>query len=156
MIPAMTIGFSLMRASFDMFEAGMKFSEMMVASHSVIGTRTRLIHAAARDPLSADSAELGRMVPEKVAAFTRSGAALAREWRKAQAEIFDQWSEFGAFLSDVPTVGRISDFHSRSSQRGARAIERSMGAGGRALAPVHRTATVNARRLQRKGRKRPG
>lgn len=156
MNPAVDMGLSLMRAGFGMFEAGMKFGEMMIASHSVIGRRVDLIQAAARDPLSADYAELGRMVPEKVVAFTRSGAALAEEWRKTQSELFDQWSEFGALISNVPTMGGISAFHSRSSQRGARAIERSMSAGGLALEPVHRTATGNARRLLRTSRKRRG
>lgn len=152
MSSAVTMGFSLMRAGFGMFEVGMKFSEMLLASHSVIGKRVDLLHEAARDPLSADYAELGRMVPEKVAALTRSGVALAEEWRKAQAEMFDQWSEFGALISNVPTIGRLDAFHSRSSQRGARAIERSMRASGRALEPVHRVATTNARRLERKSR----
>lgn len=156
MNPAVDMGLSLMRAGFGMLEAGVKFGEMMIASHSVIGRRVDLIQAAARNPLLADYAELGRMVPEKVAAFTLSGAALAEEWRKAQSELFDQWSEFGALMTNVPTMGRISAFHSRSSQRGARAIERPMRAGGLALEPVHRAATRNARRLQRTSRKRRG
>jgi hypothetical protein len=152
----MDTGISLMRAGFGMFEAGMKLGETMLASHSVIGKRTELIHAAVRSPLDGDYAELGRMVPEKMAAFSRSGAALAAEWRQAQGEMFDQWHELGVLMCGVPTPGELKAFNERSATRGTRALVRSMGAGGVALDPVHRTATANARRLKRSGGKRRG
>jgi hypothetical protein len=148
-------GVSLMRAGFGMIEAGTKFSEMMLASHSVIGTRVDLMGAAVRSPLDGDYAELGRMVPEKMAAFSKSGVALSDDWRKAQADLFDQWREWVTLMTDVPTMGRLSAFGKRSTGRGARAVVRSMGTGGRALDPVHKTATANARRLKRGGAKRP-
>lgn len=156
MISAMNTGLRLMNAGFGMFEASMKFSEMLLASHSVIGKRVALIKEAASDPLSADYAELGRMVPEKMAAFTRSGAALAEEWRKVHGDLFDQWREFGALMSGVPTMGQLDAFGRRSSKRGTRAMVRSMGAGALALEPVHRAATANARRLKRSRGKRQG
>lgn len=152
----MDAGLSLMRASFGMFEAGMKFNEMMIASHSVVGTRVDLMNAAARSPLDGDYAELGRMFPEKVAAFARSGAALAEEWRRAQGELFDQWREWGALVSTVPSAGQLKAFNERATRRGTRAMVRSMGATGVALAPVHRTATANARRLKRSARRKKG
>jgi hypothetical protein len=150
----MDMGLSFVRAGFGMFEASMKFSEMMLASHSVIGTRVDLMNAAVRDPLGGDYAELGRMVPEKMAAFSRSGAALADEWRKSQGDLFDQWREWGVLMSAIPTPGKLKAFNERASKRGARAVTRSMGAGGVALEPVHRTATANARRLTRAGIRR--
>jgi hypothetical protein len=143
-------GLSLMRAGFGMIEASMKFSEMMLASQSVIGTRVDLLRAAVRSPLDGDYAELGRMVPEKMTAFSKSGAALSDDWRKAQAELFDQWREWGRLMTHVPTMGRLSAFGERSARRGARVVVHSMGAGGRALEPVHKTATANARRLKRR------
>lgn len=143
-------GLSLMRAGFGMFEAGMKFSEMMLASQSVIGTRVGLMDEAVRNPLDGDYAELNRMIPEKMAAFSLSGAALTKEWRKAQGEMFDQWREFGMLMGSVPTLGRINAFNQRSSHRGTRALVRSMEAGGVALAPVHKSATANARRLKKR------
>lgn len=146
----MDAGLSLMRASFGMFEAGVKFGEMMLASHSVIGARVGLMDAAMRSPLDGDYAELNRMIPEKMAAFSLSGAALASEWQKTQAEVFDQWREFGALMGALPTIGGISRFNQRSSNRGTRALVRSMEAGGVALAPVHKSATANARRLKKK------
>lgn len=142
-------GISLMRAGFGMFEAGIRFSEMMVASHSVIGTRVGLIQEAAQNPLDGDYAELGRMVPEKVAALSSSGAALSGEWRKMQGDLFDQWREWAMLMTGVPTMGRLHAFGERSAARGARTLVRSMGAGGVALDPVHKTATANARRLKR-------
>lgn len=149
----MNAGLSLMRAGFGMFEAGMKYGEMMLASYSVIGSRADLMHAAARSPLDGDYAEFGRMVPEKMAAFSRSGAALAEEWRKAQGDLFDQWREWGLLMTGMPTLGRLNAFGERVTERGARAMARSMKAGGVALEPVHRTATANARRLKRAKRR---
>lgn len=146
-------GFGLMRAGFGMVEAGMKFSEMMLASQRVIGTRLDLINAALRSPLEGDYAEFGRMVPEKMAAFSASGIALSDDWRKAQADLFDQWREWLTLMTGVPTAGRLSAFGERSTRRGARAMVRSMSAGGRALKPVHKTATANARRLKNGERK---
>lgn len=150
MTNTMDTGLTLMRAGFGMFEAGMKFSEMLLASHSVIGTRVDLIHKAARDPLSGDYAELGLMVPEKMAALTRSGAALAGQWRKVQGDLFDQWREFGMLMTDMPTPGKLSAFGKGLSSRGTRTMVRSLEAGGLALAPVHKTVTANARRLKRR------
>lgn len=146
----MEAGLSLMRAGFGMFEASMKFGEMMLASQSVIETRVGLMDEAVRNPLDGDYAELNRMIPEKMAAFSLSGAALAQEWRKAQGEMFDQWREFGTLMGSVPTLGRINAFNQRSSHRGTRALVRSMEAGGVALAPVHKSATANARRLKKR------
>jgi hypothetical protein len=114
------------------------------------------MNAAARDPLSGDYAEFGRMVPEKVAAFSRSSVALTEEWRRAQGDLFDQWREWGMLMAGVPTPGRLNAFHEGSTRRGTRAMVRSMGAGGIALDPLHRTATANARRLKRAGGRRRG
>jgi hypothetical protein len=142
-------GISLMRAGFGMFEAGIRFGEMMIASQSVIGARVGMMQAAAQSPLDGDYAELGRMVPEKVAALSRSGAALSEEWRKMQGDMFDQWREWGTLMSAMPSVGRLHAFGERSAARGTRTLVRSMGAGGVALDPVHKAATANARRLKR-------
>lgn len=146
----MDTGLSLMRAGFGMYEAGIKFAETMLASQSVIGARVGLMDEAIRRPLDGDYAELNRMIPEKMAAFSHSRAALTQEWRKAQGDMFDQWREFGALMAGVPTIGRINAFTQQSSSRGTRALVRSMEAGGVALAPVHKAATANARRLKKR------
>jgi hypothetical protein len=63
--------------------------ETLNASARVIDARSRVIHNACRDPLSADHPELNRMVGEKVLAFSAAGwsmagdaAALQRDWWK--------------------------------------------------------------------------
>ena len=56
---------------------GERLGETATASQAVIASRTNTIGAAMRSPLSGDYAELGRMVPEKVAAFSAS----VRCWR---------------------------------------------------------------------------
>ena len=151
----MDAGLSLMRAAVGMAETGARFSEMMLASHHVIGKRVDLIHAAAQSPLDGDYAELNRMVPEKLAAFSQAGAVLANQWREAQVELFDQWRDMVMLMTPgLPSPGRLRGYGERSAERATRAMARSMKAGGLALAPVHKAATANSRRLKRARRKR--
>lgn len=151
----MDAGLSLMRAAFGMVETSARLSEVMLASHHVIGKRVDLIQAAARSPLDGDYAELNRMVPEKLAAFSKAGAVLADEWREAQGEVFDQWRDMVSLMAvGLPSPGKLQGYGERSAKRATRALARSMEVGGLALGPVHKTATANSRRLKRARRKR--
>jgi hypothetical protein len=114
--------------------------ETLNASARVIDARSRVIHNACRDPLSADHAELNRMVGEKVLAFSAAGwsmagdaAALQRDWWKLMS------------VSAGGPLGR--------SRRATRLTKRATRSAKKALTPVHRTATANARRLGGKGTK---
>ena len=57
-----------------------KYAEMMIAAGKVVDQRTRMIRSASQSPLSGNYQELGKMVPEKVAAFGESAEILTRGW----------------------------------------------------------------------------
>lgn len=126
---------------------GFQLAETMQASHAVIDQRSRTIASACRDPLSADYAELGRMVPEKVAAFSQAGAAALDDFHAIQNETLAHWQQLMSIglRGRLPTGAEMAAMTARS----ARVATRGAAAAGKALAPIHRTATANARRLQR-------
>jgi len=119
--------------------------ETAAASDAVIRHRTFTIDSAMRDPLGADYAELGKMVPEKLAAFSQSGMAMFDDMMALQSDCFAQWRDLTAVaMSGRPPSGKAIGRIERRSARIATKISR---AGGRALAPIHATATANQRRL---------
>jgi hypothetical protein len=138
---------SLWRSGMTMAETGGKFAEMMRAATDVVDSRTRTMAAATRNPLTADYHELGRMVPEKVEAFSASARAAADDFQALQSESLAQWQAFGqiALRGRPPTAAELA----RLTARSARIIDRAAQAGGKALAPVHKRATANAKRLKR-------
>lgn len=129
-------------------ETATKMAETLHASHSVIDTRTRMIQAASSNPLTADYRELNRMVPEKVAAFSKSGAAISGDldamYRLAAANMTQAANIMTS--GRVPNPGEIAQMSSRSLAM----MTTGMNATGKALAPIHHTATGNAKRLSRK------
>ena len=129
-------------------QTSLRFAEMMSASSEVINTRCGTIANAMRDPLNGDYRELERMVPEKVEAFSRAGAVMWTDVGALQAGAFAAWSQGAALmLSGRPsTMAEAATAWTRS----AAMIERSLDMGGKALAPIHRQATANARRLRGK------
>lgn len=136
----------------SMWANGVALSETMLAATNVVGHRSRTIDAAMRDPTQADTAELGRMVPEKMAAFGKAGSALAHDWAVMQQEMLAQGTDMLRLSTSWPPKPAIA---ARMLERSTRlALQMSM-AGGRALAPVHAAATGNDRRLG-KTRRRSG
>jgi hypothetical protein len=133
----------------DMFRAGVKLMETAAASMQVVEHRTGLMRAAAADPLTGDYAELSLMVPEKVAAFSEAGVRLGQGWIAAQAEMVAEAQRIGAMMLSgrPPSAKALQAMH----KRGARSAARSLAAAGEALAPIHKAATGNARRLKGKG-----
>lgn len=123
-------GLALFRAGTDMMLSTFRYGEMLVAANDVIGKRSALIAAGCRDPLNADYAEMMLMSSEKLAAFSQAGSALWGEWTKLQLD-------FGRAMTSA-----------HSPRRAVRMATRVMGAGGKALAPVHKRATANSRRLK--------
>ena len=125
--------------------SGRALSESAVASQSVIESRTRTIDAALRNPLTADVAELGRMVPEKVAALAKSGEAIVADWFDIQAELMAQTTD----MMRIMLSGRLPSAQAveRIASRGTRITVKTAGVFGHALAPLHATVTANARRL---------
>jgi hypothetical protein len=134
----------------SLWESGIALGQTALASRSVLEQRGRTIDSALRDPLGADHAELGRMVPEKIAAFGEAGASLLRDWIDLQSDLLAQGRDMATLstsfgVANGVTLGRIAE-------RASRMVVRASGAGGRALAPVHARVTANERRLNRRKR----
>ena len=127
-----------------MWRAGTMVSETLAASHMVIGHRQKAIEQAVSDPLGADHAELGRMVTEKSAAFGAASVSLAHDWWAMQGDISTQMLAIGNIMAGRPPGPRATEAMIARGQRiGSAALASSI----RAMAPVHRTATTNAKRL---------
>lgn len=137
-----------LRTGASLTQTGLRLVETMRASSAVVERRSQNIATASRDPFGADYAELGRMMPEKVAAFSRAGLSIFGDARAIQSNALANMHQAMtiALNGRMPTAAEL-DVMQRRSQR---MIERAALAGGKALAPIHRTATGNARRLAAK------
>lgn len=142
----------------------LKGNELALASGRVIARRTALGVAALFDPASTDHVEFSRMVSEKMAAFSTVSSVV----RQRSSAIVEQMmgvaareatlalrvaGEIAASRTPADMVAAQSRFilgwferaFSQSLALGALATS----AGGAMLAPVHRAATGNAKRLYR-------
>jgi hypothetical protein len=128
-----------------------RLNETATASQAVIASRTNTIGAAMRSPLSGDYAELGRMVPEKVAAFSQSGTAGLSALFALQAGYVAQAQEVGAMLlrGRPLTLGEMAELSERTSMHALHALETSAKMGRDVVAPLHKAATGNAKRLRK-------
>ncbi|MCY7339459.1 MAG: hypothetical protein LH465_05840 [Sphingomonas bacterium] len=130
-----------------MVRAATMMSETLAASQQVVEQRHKTIEVALSDPLRADHAELGRMVSEKSAAFGAAGASLARDWVAMQAEWHAQAQAIGQIMMGrMPGPRATGAIVARSQRIGSAALASSI----RAIRPVHRTATANAKRLAKR------
>jgi hypothetical protein len=118
-----------------------KSAELAVAVPQVIAHRlTRMANAGAV-PSARDMKEFHRMSAEKTTAFTASWNAMMMQTMAANQAL--AMSMMRNMLS--PTAGSASSMISAAT-----AMQRAtLGILGKGLAPVHRTATANARRLGR-------
>ncbi|HEY9023787.1 MAG TPA: polyhydroxyalkanoate granule-associated phasin [Burkholderiaceae bacterium] len=143
---------------------GMKMLQMSTAATQVIALRTTRMAAHGLNPSAADRREMHRMGAEKVDAFSRAGSALAtgavplmfgmamQAWRAG----FDLWSA-SMRLAGSSTASQTL---ARQQQLAGTLMRGASGAGHaatarlahRTLAPVHRKATANAKRLAKKAR----
>lgn len=127
-----------------LWRAGTMMSETLTASQAVIGHRQRTIEEAMSDPLGADHAELGRMVSEKATAFGTAGASLASDWWAMQADMNAQAAAIGRMMTGhIPGPRAAQAMMTRGQRLGSAGLASSV----RAMTPIHRTATANARRL---------
>lgn len=120
-------------------------AETMTASGAVIAHRSGTIDAALRDPGGADIEELGRLIPEKVSAFSQAGVSLMNDWMAIQSDIAVQMQE----LARIVTSGRAPSAVTLNgiAQRGARIASSLSHSAGRAIAPIRSAAMANERRL---------
>ena len=120
-----------MDAGFAWWRLTNHVAETMVASQAVMTRRMGMMGKAARNPNMPPPAELARMAPEKVVAFHRAGtqASAARSEAAGKAAAGDALA-------------------------GLHMLESALAISAAWWAPVHATATSNARRLGRTRRRR--
>ena len=126
-------------------QTGDKMSETLQASNTVIDARTGMMQDAARSPMTGNYAELSRMVPEKVEAFSQGAMAALPAMMAMQNQMLANWQQ----MMRIGMSGRLPSARQveAMAKSGAKVMAQGADAGSKALAPVHRTATGNARRL---------
>ncbi len=125
----------MVAAGAEMAKATVHTGETFTAADRVIRNRSATIADALENPIGADYAELGRLVPEKIAASTRA-------MNDVMAESLAIWAEAGRSWQ-LPTY-----------RRSAELMTRTMGLYAIGLKPFHTAVTGNDRRLRKKTRKR--
>jgi hypothetical protein len=110
-----------------------KFAELSVAAPQVVALRTARMLAAGANPGARERRELERMGTEKMLAFWESMNAMALEMAKAQ----QQYALFAMRQWWSPWVSPASVAASAT-----KVLEKG-------LAPVHKRASANARRLRK-------
>jgi hypothetical protein len=134
-----------------------KLAELSLAAPQVIAHRTARMLAAGATPSARDSKEFTRMRTEKARAFGESMNAMAIQMVRANQElgafaIRQWWSAWLAPWRMVPGLGAMAQ--PLGAPAAQRQLQRSMNkviASG--LGPVHRTATANAKRLGKNGKR---
>ena len=142
----------------SLFRAG----ELALAAATVIGARSQLGIIGAADPVRADYAELARIAPEKIDAFSRSGAAVVGQFWEMQREagaLMLRQVEAGLNLAlafwQLPLPHHAAQLQAdfvaetvdRTAQSADRIARRASRVHDKAMRPIHRRATANARRL---------
>lgn len=141
-----------------------KAGETTMAAGRVVAERVSLGAAAMIDPRRADFAEFAKIIPEKAVAFSEAGMT----WLHWSGKIAERMASFAAgemaqvaeatvAIASCRTPAGVIAAQSRFATAWcARALAQSIALGsltlrsqGAAMAPVHRAATANARRLSR-------
>lgn len=151
MIDPFTAWSRLLSAGFDMQATWLGGLETLQASQSVIAARTGKMHDAMMAPMDTDLVEFARMMPEKVDAFSRSARsvmrgtlAMHRAWSVQMQRVW-----LSMMAGRLPTVAEATRLAKQTVEYSLEAFTAGVGLCKGALAPVHRTAAGNARRLQR-------
>ena len=118
-----------------------KASEMAVAVPQVMAHRLTRMALAGPNPSARDRKEFSGMVSEKNLAFTQAWQAMAMQAMQAYQAMAMAW--FTAFWTPS-SWGQPASHKMAAQMRNA-----SLGILGKGLAPVHRKAVSNARRLNR-------
>ncbi len=138
-------------AAFDMASTAVRASEMLGASQEVIAKRSSMIGVAGRYPLEGDYVELGKMVPEKIDAFSKAGAAMAGDWWVMQTAAITESQKLArmAMSGRIPTLAEWTALAEHNAAFGLKSFERVVAASAKGLRPIHAAATANAKRLRR-------
>jgi hypothetical protein len=117
----------------------MKMAELSVAAPQVVAHRVARMAAAGPTPNARDRAEFHRMGAEKTTAFWESWMAMGAESLRMQTALAT--SLMGAAFMPLPLAG------SKAARALATMQGQQLGMLGKGLAPVHRKAVANAKRL---------
>jgi hypothetical protein len=144
-----------MQATVDLAEVSRKAGEMALAAGAVIGARMGVLAGAQNDPLNADHAELGRMVTEKMRAFSEAGVAILAEYWSLQRDVGNYVLFLGQtmMVGRLPLPGELVELTERTSIHTTRLATSAIGAAAVGLAPLHKKAMSNARHLARRRRR---
>lgn len=147
----------------DAHETTIKAGELGIAAGAVVAQRMALGLAAMRDPRQADYQEFGRMVPEKVQAFSAAGsimversAAIGQQVVRFALNEARHASLAAADVAASRTPAELAGaqarfvlgFAERMMSLTVRLGTMSLAIGGAAMTPVHRTARENSERLR--------
>lgn len=135
----------------------MQMWEIGVAAPQVVAHRTARMARSGPTPPTADRKELTRMTQEKFEAFGESANAVAAEIVRANLALWPSVLRAGRTLPSaiwMPTARAGSRRSASRSALVAAAVPRIVSSAAsrvlaKGLAPVHRRATANAKRLRR-------
>ena len=147
---------------------GLKAMQMSASAAQVIAIRTTRMALAGANPSAADRRENSRMVTEKVDAFSRAGqtlatgaapllAGMAGQAFRTSLDLLNAATQLASSRTIPETMARQRRLahtlmrNTPSGQHGTLSNDTARLA-HRALAPVHRKATANAKRLTKKAR----
>lgn len=138
-------------------------SEMAQASSEVITARLGL--AVSPNVMTSEGqAEMARMVPEKALAFAHSGSEIMSHFNAILLRAGGDWLRETTFIAQATTAmltaaspasalevqqAYLAGFSTRMTAAGNTLLAATTALQAAAIAPVHRTATSNARRLRR-------
>ncbi len=144
----------MLAAGASMRTTSFRAAETFGGASKVVAARGAIIGEAMQSPWTADHAELGRMIPEKIDTLSRAGSAAATIWWDSQAAWMKHFQHLGtmAMRGRLPTAAEIGDLGERSATLMLKSIEATARLSAASLAPVHRQVATNVRRL---GAKRP-
>lgn len=151
MLDPLTYWSRMMGVSLDMAQTAIRAGQTVSASGKVIDKRTGMMRAAMTDPLHTNHAELGRMVPEKIAAFSSAGTALVDGWLTWNRAVMAETQKVAAMAmrGRAPMPIEWMALASRSNAFALKASERGARVSAATLKPVHAKAVSNATRLSR-------
>ncbi|UUX94874.1 polyhydroxyalkanoate granule-associated phasin [Aquabacterium sp. J223] len=118
-----------------------KSAELALAVPQVMAHRLTRMALAGPHPSARDQREFSRMCAEKAQAFGASWSAMGAQALQAQQQLAAGWLSSG--LGGPRAMAAWSSTLAEQWQQAA------LGVLGQGLAPVHRAATANAKRLRR-------
>ncbi len=119
-------------------------TDLAVAAPQVVAHRLTRMAAAGANPSARDRKEFSRMVSEKQAAFYQSWNAMGLQSMAASQALMQGWMRMWF------TPWTVSAWNGQAMATQASLWQNAMwGVVGKGLAPVHRTAVANAKRLAR-------